>query len=87
MSEDWTPTPPERRRRARLLDGVIVDYHELRVGDVFQSLSPAGELIDPFVDEVAEVYCLVIEPPHQTYEGWELRVEAGPLSELKQALQ
>lgn len=85
---DWTPTPPERRRRARLLCGTVVDYQALRVGDVFQSLSVEGEPHDPFVAEADEqLYCLVKEPPRMALEGWELTVDIGPLRELKQALQ
>lgn len=46
MTKVWTPNPPDARLRARLLDGSIIEYFDLKVGDIFQAVDPEGTLVN-----------------------------------------
>jgi len=85
--DDIPPTPPERRIRAKLLDGTVVEYRELRPGMIFQAISPDGVALHPIDlepnDETFAICDGEPEPAVQRGEGWQVRIWEGPLDVLK----
>lgn len=90
--DEWSPTPPDKRIRARLLDGTIIEYSELKPGNVFQAILPDGTTIHPLdteeegksvTDEVTFAVCM--DAPVRGWRenpGWAVPVEAGARDDM-----
>lgn len=90
--EDWKAVPPESRIRARLLDGRMIEYSELKPGNIFQAVLPGGTIIDP-EDTLDDATCI---PDHETFAvctdepvrgwcgnpGWAVPIETGTRDEM-----
>jgi len=83
FDDDLPETPAERRVRARLASGEIVEYRDLRRGMVFQSVLPSGEVVHPItMERDPETFAVCTGDPLRNYElgeGWGVIVETGPL--------
>src|SRR5258708_5943412 len=92
--ETWQPTPAERHFRARLLDGSLVEYSDLKVGDVFQTIHPDGvTVLHPLDWEPDDtIFARVLEPPmmndgsYGLGEGWIFPIDVGTREEMMRAL-
>lgn len=92
--DGWEPTPPERLIRARLVGAdELVEYKDLKVGDVFQAIAPNGIPIDPMdavlepgeADRNDDVFVVCIEPPFRRMDGqlgWTVPILIGTLAEV-----
>lgn len=93
-SDDWRPTPDERKVRARLLDGTECEFTELAPGDIFQAfLVSSGALVNPVdqeedPEEEGYALCHGRAVPNIGYgcscdgEGFAVPVETGKLEDL-----
>lgn len=53
----WPETPVAERLRARLRDGSIIEYRELRAGDEFLPIDVYGVSVDPFTFADSGAWC------------------------------
>lgn len=86
-SDDLPPTPPERRVRARLLDGSVIEYRDLQQGMIFQAVLADGQVIHPLdLEPDNDTFAMCDGPPRPSYhrgEGWEVLLWVGSYAGVK----
>jgi hypothetical protein len=84
VADLWKPTPDDRRLVARVVrDGneVLIEYRDLKPGDVYQTVGPDGKARHPFTLEIDnETFAVCTGEPERnlwTNEGYAVPSEAG----------
>lgn len=85
---DWKPIPDDARARAMKADGTIVEYSELRQGDIYRAVEPPDwKAFNVETLEYQDDFWMMCDgDPVKGYlgqDGWGVPYVAGALDELR----